>query len=667
MLGSSWLVGGVRVAAVIAFVTATAPSVRAEDCEGETFPSTYALIEKAIFENHGCTDDLCHGSGKGGGLDLRPGASYDSLVDADATSVAGYKRVLAGNKTRSLLWVNLAAKTLPDEWTAPLRAMPADPQPALSMSELEAVRRWIEKGAPEEGVIEGTDTLLDACLPPPEPLVIKPLPPPDPGKGVQIEMPPWVLGANSEREVCFASYYDITDQVPPQFRGPDGTTFRYKFNAIRQTPLSHHLIVNLYTGSTPPESSVWGDYTCKGGSQPGVACSPTALGFCGEGGFCATDPVNSIACIGFGPGDGGLGINSAGFTGTQETASEFDFFPGVYREVPLKGLILWNSHAFNLTDLEGTLNAYLNFEFAAPEEQLTPARQIFNTEEIFTMNVPPFSAQEVCNIHQLAPNTNLFELGSHAHQRMKRWRTFLGAFTCDGGPRTGTPCSPFGADFETPDICAGAPCVSMVRDPVGDCNIDGEVTMDELLVSVNIANGATGLEVCGEADTNGDRAVSIDDIIGCVNAALNGVPPERARDAEESLLYVSLVYNDPLVLRFDEPMVFSRASVSDRSLTYCGLYDNGFTDPAKVKTRSGSPNPPFPLPGVGGPCQTPTHCTAGKVSEPCSGTRQAARDASCNSGTNTGDGVCDACPLRGGVTTEDEMFILLGQFFIPGS
>jgi hypothetical protein len=26
---------------------------------------------------------------------------------------------------------------------------------------------------------------------------------------------------------------------------------------------------------------------------------------------------------------------------------------------------------------------------------------------------------------------------------------------------------------------------------------------------------------------------------------------------------------------------------------------------------------------------------------------------------------CDACPARGGVTTEDEMFILMGSYFIP--
>ena len=34
-------------------------------------------------------------------------------------------------------------------------------------------------------------------------------------------------------------------------------------------------------------------------------------------------------------------------------------------------------------------------------------------------------------------------------------------------------------------------------------------------------------------------------------------------------------------------------------------------------------------------------------------------DAVCDSG------VCDACPVRGGVTTGDEMLILIGTYFVP--
>ena len=35
-------------------------------------------------------------------------------------------------------------------------------------------------------------------------------------------------------------------------------------------------------------------------------------------------------------------------------------------------------------------------------------------------------------------------------------------------------------------------------------------------------------------------------------------------------------------------------------------------------------------------------------------------DAFCDSSPGAGDGECDACPIIGGVTTEDEMFIMLG-------
>jgi hypothetical protein len=599
-----------------------------------------------------------------GGLDLRPDVAYANLVDVDSLTVPDLKRVMAGQKDQSLLWFNLAAKTDPANWSAPLRAMPLDPLPGLSANELEAVRLWIEKGAPREGVIEKTDTLLDACLPPPEPIEVKPLPPPAPGTGVQIRMPRWILPAHSESEVCFASYYDVSDQVPQEFRSEDGKSFRYKLNQVRQDPLSHHLIVNLYEGAAPPDSPEWGQFRCRGGARDGEACNPTDMSFCAPE-LCGTDPVRSIACIGFGPTDSGLGINSVGISGTQETAAEFRFVDGVYREIPLQGMIMWNSHAFNLTDKDGKLEAWLNFDFAAPVEQQSPAIQIFDTSQIFKMNVPAFSTQEVCNLHVLPPNTNLFEISSHGHRHMKRWRTFVGAYTCNGGPNVGQPCSPFGADLASPEFCPGAQCVSMTRPRSGDCNFDQNVTIDEVVTSVNIALGSSPMEECWEADLNEDRQVTIDELLAEVNAVLYGVPDMTERTPDESFLYLSLIYNDPVVLRFDPPMVLARPDASERTLTYCALYDNGFTNPDEVKKKSTSPSPPIPVPGVGGPCNEPTHCTAGKVGEPCSGGSQGSRDKSCESSPGAGDGKCDACPLRGGVTTEDEMFLLLGQFFVP--
>lgn len=90
------------------------------------------------------------------------------------------------------------------------------------------MRLWIEYGATRDGVVPGTGELFNACLPPPKPLKVETLAPPPPGVGVQLRAPHQVLPPSSEREACSVSYYDLADQVSPEARGPDGTTFRYK-------------------------------------------------------------------------------------------------------------------------------------------------------------------------------------------------------------------------------------------------------------------------------------------------------------------------------------------------------------------------------------------------------------------------------------------------------
>ncbi|MBI3782181.1 MAG: hypothetical protein HY270_02150 [Deltaproteobacteria bacterium] len=57
---------------------------------------------------------------------------------------------------------------------------------------------------------------------------------------------------------------------------------------------------------------------------------------------------------------------------------------------------------------------------------------------------------------------------------------------------------------------------------VGDCNGDGEVTVDELITGVNIALGSANLSACAVFDANGDGEVTIDEILSAVNSALNG-------------------------------------------------------------------------------------------------------------------------------------------------
>ena len=659
----------ILAALAVALTLTTTPVVRtalAGECDSGEFDSTYDLIQAAIFDRTGCSSQICHGEKKEGGLDLRAGVSYDNLLDVKAQSVPGLdiKRVTAGQAGQSLLWLNLAGKTLPDQWQAPLRPMPLDPVPALTENELEAVRLWLERGAPREGVVPGTGELLNACLPPPEPIQIKPLPPPEAGKGIQLRMPLWTLDAETEHEICIATYYDVTDQVPAEARGPEGTTFRYKFHETRQDPLSHHMVPILYEGTAAVDSPTWGPWTCHQGEKDGQTCNPVDLGFCGEG-ICATQLAYSIGCLGYGPGDGGIGFTAPGISITQETAGEFPLSPGVYEELPMKGIILWSSHAFNLLDKPGKLESWVNFEFSIGEEQVTKAQNVFEAQDIFLMYAEPFKTDEVCHVTTFEENTHVFEWSSHMHKRGKRWRTFHGAFRCNP-PSSQVPiaCSPMGYDFATPDKCEGTPCTATRRKHVGDCDISDDVTVDEILTSVNIALGSLEVDACREADADFNYDVTVDELLASVTAALQGVPPMEQLTADDSLFYVSTVYNDPVLIRPEDPEIF-RGDENDRSVTFCALYDNGFVDPSEVKRKSTSPPAPVSFPGIGGPCETPTHCAEGNVGAACTGRGEAARNRSCDMPAGAGNGFCDACPLRGGVTTEDEMFILLGRLFVP--
>jgi cysteine-rich repeat protein len=559
------------------------------DCDA--FGSSYELIQQAIFANHGCTNDACHGLAQSGGLDLRPAAAYANLIDTPSSIDPARKRIEPGDAQRSILFLKLASKTLPDQYDFEKLGvgtpMPLGNVPGLTEDELEALRHWIVAGAPKDGAVAGVGDLLNACQPEPEPVQIKPLDPPAAADGLQLQMPPWVVQAHSEHEICFGSYYDFTDQVPEALRGPNDT-FCYNAEQLRQDPLSHHLIINLYTGAAGPDDPAWGGFHCTGGTHDGETCDPTVKDACGAGGFCITAIKNSVACNGFGPNEGGRA--AVPFSGAQQANASSAFPEGAYRCVPLKGMIWWNSHAFNLTDKDGLLRAWINFTYAKPEDRLYFASGIFDASQIFKMVVPPFQQQEVCNINVLPRNANLFDLSSHMHQRGKRWRTFRGEFTCQG--QTDAQGKPIPCDPLSPTQC--------------------------------------------------------NDGVSC--AAPDG------RDPMENLLYTNFIYNDPVELRFDPPLVFT-GTKAERSLTYCALYDNGFTDPTKVKRESTSPPSPFGNAAA-------THCYTGKVGAPCVGSTKEQRNRSCDTSEGAGDGWCDALTLRGGVTTEDEMFLLLGSYFV---
>ena len=534
-------------------------------CPGgsSTYGSTFQLIQKAIFENHGCTNDACHGAAKQAGMDLSPTVAYQNILEVPSTESA-FNRVQPGDQNRSLLWLKLAARTdptqLPVGVQVPPSYMPLSPYPALSSDELEALRLWIYSGAPQTGTVPGADALLNpnACLPPAVPLTIKPLDPPPLDKngqptGVQFVMPPWHLEAHSEHEICFATYYDITSQVPPQYQDPSGTLFRFNENILRQDPQSHHLILNRYVGTAADiHDPSFGAWTCNGGDNAGQTCEPTDLTSCGTG-TCTSQIQQSFACVGFGPQQGGAPFYAIG--GAQQAQSDTKFVDGVFGQIPMKGIFYWNSHAFNLTNQDTIMHARLNYYFATNDQY--PVQPIFDTSKIFGASAPPYQTQTLCNDFVLPQGTRLFALSSHTHSHGKHF------------------------SISTPD----------------------------------------GTSV-----------------------------------------YDSFVFNDPVARTYDPPLMFDSPDAAQRTLHYCSFYNNG-------QAQDGSPDPttvtrwsliPASAKASIGNC-TPTACVAGKIGAACHGAND---NHTCDSSPGANDGSCDACRLTGGESTQNEMFILIGSYYL---
>ena len=562
---------------------------------GASFTSTFEAIQDVIFNKHGCTQAVCHGAAAQGGLDLQPDVAFQNLVGV--FSPAGQMdRVKPGDEEQSFLWRKLAKGTL-GLADVPGAAMP-NGLPPIPAEQLDALKIWIRAGAPATGVVGGTEGLLSSCFPNADPIHIPPPDPPAPQDGAQLHAPAWPIAPRDEDEVCFATYFDFSAQIPleaqtpcPDFwGGPTKSCFFYNKSELTQDPNSHHSLIHIYKGVydiTDPAAN-FGPFTCHGGATDGQACNPLGIGLpapggadCGAGSGCAGKVVSSVACIGYGPPDYGFDLSGLGsdssplIGGSQAPVSSNVYPPGVFSMIPVKGVVVWNSHAFNLTFEPTTNQQWLNLYFAGPTDRTYPVQAIFDARDIFVQNVPPFEKREYCRTHTLPQGARLFQLSSHTHKRGKLFRIW--------GPGIAQNCS-----SSTDPTCTPEPG-----------------------------------------------------------------PP----------IFTTTQYNDPTVLYFDPPVPLDSVDAASRRYKFCSLYDNGATNPDEVKRQSTSPNPPPPIPpGVaGGPCNdTAVACMAG----PHKGQLCHGDDRECDSTSGAADGVCDACPLLGGVTTEDEMFILLGLYYV---
>ena len=74
-------------------------------------------------------------------------------------------------------------------------------------------------------------------------------------------------------------------------------------------------------------------------------------------------------------------------------------------------------------------------------------------------------------------------------------------------------------------ICGGTARAQPAPKCVGDCNADGAVTMNELVVGVGASLQRLALTQCPAFDRDGDGAVTVDELLAAVQSALYGCPP----------------------------------------------------------------------------------------------------------------------------------------------
>lgn len=553
----------------------SADGTEKEDSEPEagcaSFDSSFAAIQKLIFERRGCTASACHGEAKLGDLDLRAEVAWENLVDAKSSN-SSKMRVQPGTAADSFLFQKLAAGTAPGSVQIAGSPMPIGMQP-LSESELEAVQLWIVKGAPKEGSVsdptKGVDvgTLLDACLPEATPVKAKPLEPPMPDEGVQLRLPRYTLKAGTEVEQCIPFAYDLTEKVPARFKDVARNVMFTNGSRVRQDPQSHHMVVWNPAKDLTSVSATDPAWTCHGGNAEGKQCNAQRGSLdCGDEGVCAGPPtpgtlcnVDTTALAAGGPPtldtlaqlvelltSGGLPAQIANTQSAQQYIPPFD---GVYEEIPLRGILWFNSHAFNLTEQDTVLEARLNYYYAQELHQEMRPVNVVDFNHIADGQAP-FTRKTYCEKTVVPQSYSIAMMTGHTHRRGEHfWVT----------------------------------------------------------------------------------------------------------DAAHEKIYESFSYSDPAYTRFEPWKKFDQAEEASRTLEYCATYNNGLTKDDKPDLELVTRLSRMPK-------QTscvPVACVAGKVTSACT------TDRDCDSTVGANDGACDACPIKGGQTTENEMFVLMPWYVLP--
>ena len=600
--------------ALLAAACSGGDGARATKCTSE---STFGQVQAQIFEARGCTLSNCHGESPQLGLDLRADVAYRNLVNVDSVS-GDFKRVFPTEEDLSLLYLKVAAKAGGESLSAQGisgGAMPVG-ENTLNEDDLGLLRAWIRGGAPETGIVEGSRQFAGCSLEgDAAPNKTQPLPPPSADEGVQFYGGGWTVPAEGEGEVCYVSYYDYSDKVPDEFKvpcsdaqgGPGIDCFAYNDILLAQDPQSHHSIVQFYVppagkeNQWDPMDSGWKNWTCLGGDRAGVSCTPGS-DECGSRSQCTTAPETAVGCLTY-----------------PNAPPELGGLSGLLDPDNLTGALLSGQSPYT-QNLATAQEATFREHYPAGVYSLMPVKGfiVWNNHS-FNLSKDDTSVEQWMNV----------EFAAAEQQQYPRVQI-----------------------FDASEI-------------FGMGQIDA-FTSKEVCNSYTIPQHARLLTLSSHTHRFGKRfRVWYPPNDFCIPGP-DCTPPEREHD------YVNRDYADPLYQRFEEPALpaYDSADPRDRTFRYCSLWDNGETNPNEVRRESTKPAAgtcdfldtvidlvrSLGIDAFACGCEPELRTCFGG---PLQGMSCNGDDAVCGEG-----GICDACPLGGGVTTDEEMFVLFGSYFV---
>jgi len=335
----------------------------------------------------------CHATGSvfatSSGLVLEKAVAYRNLVGVVPRNAAaktdGLLRVKPFRADSSLLYHKLV---ITDGHHSPTygSTMPLGADP-LYNGQLEFIRRWIEAGAPETGVVADTMILADRTRPVIAPFVPLQLP----VSGIQLKIEPFNVAPNFERELFV--YRRVNNAAPVYVNRIEA---RMRIN-------SHHMVLYTFEPNIPSQLV-----------PPFDAVRDIR------------NPDGSLNFLNMLP----MGFHRF-FAASQSTTLDYRFPAGVALAVPPNGALDMNVHYVNRTSAPITGESYVNLHTvpASDVQRQALTLGLGNND----LSIPPRSRVTLTKTFMVPDSAmHIFMLTSHMHERGEKFVIRLA-----GGARNG--------------------------------------------------------------------------------------------------------------------------------------------------------------------------------------------------------------------------------------